>query len=95
MSKFFTFILISLSFMSLFSYILFSSQASSLGYTLDEKSEQLADLQERKNKTIVELANIQTPTSLTEYSETLQLVEATEISGYINSNESDLGLSNR
>lgn len=95
MSRFFTTILIVASCISLFSYILFSSQASSLGYTLDKKSEQLSELQERRNKTIVELANIQTPTSLTAYSESLQLVEAAEISGYINSNEADLGLSSR
>jgi len=95
MSRFITFMLIAVILVSSVLYISFSGAASSLGYTYESESEKLVDLQERRNNIIIELANIQTPTSLTEYSETLQLVEAREISGYINNRDGDLGLSNR
>jgi len=81
--------------MSLFSYVGFASSIASLGYSLEESEAHLLEVEEGQNDLIIELANIQTPTTLAEYTAVLDLVETDQISGYIDTREGDLGLKNR
>lgn len=87
--------LILLACVALFAYIGFASHISSMGYQLDGAALRLGELHEEKNDLIIELANTQNPTTVSEYTAVLDLVEMTQVSGYIDTRGENLGLNDR
>lgn len=77
---------------ALFAYIGFASSITSMGYALDAKEATLTELTEEESDLIIELANVQNPTTLEEYTERLNLVELGAVSGYITTKDQNLGL---
>ena len=68
---------------------------TSVGYALDERSSEVAELREMESDLIIELAQTHSPDSVGQFTESLGLVEAGAGSGDIDTRAENLGLNDQ